>query len=552
MFYKVKFQSWRTFLITFVLFLVFSSLNISIKSQVTQEWAQRYNGPGNGFDAGYVMAIDGNENIFVAGSSAGPGSGLDIVTIEYDNQGAIQWVQRYNGSGNQNDVATAICIDQNSYLYVAGYTYTSASYDYVIIKYAPDGTVQWIQTYNNPQVNGDDRPTGVAAATNGDVYLTGNSYGTSGYDIATVKYNSSGIQQWVIRYDDPYHLNDVAAGLVYYTSGGVYVAGTSYNGQNYDIVILKYGPSGNLAWQTNYNGTGNGDDGASALKADNSGNVYVTGYTTGIGTGRDYVTLKYNSNGSFAWATPQNGLGNGYDVAKAIALDNSGNVLVTGVSYGNGTGYDIATCKYTNAGSLQWIKRYNSLNVDDNGTCIAADVSGSVYVGGISNISGEYTDYVVIKYNPVGVQSWITTYNGPGNDIDSAFAICVGLSGNVYLTGTSWGGSSGYDIATVRYSQITGIRNPPEDIPGNYFLSQNYPNPFNPVTMIEYRLPADGFTNITIYDVIGRKISSLVSEFQKTGSYSVAWDGSNYPSGTYFYRFTSGNYSETKKLVLVK
>ena len=190
--------------------------------------------------------------------------------------------------------------------------------------------------------------------------------------------------------------------------------------------------------------------------------------------------------------------------------------------------------------------------MDDNGTCIATDVNGSVYVGGVSNISGEYTDYVVIKYNSVGVQSWITTYNGPGNDIDSAFAICVSLGGNVYLTGTSWGGSSGYDVATVKFSQPTGIRSPASDIPGNYNLLQNYPNPFNPVTHIDYQLPIDGFTNITMYDVLGREITGLVSEFQKAGKYTVTWDGSNYPSGTYFYRFTSGDYSDTKKLILVK
>lgn len=550
MFNRVNFPRWGKYTIIFFLFLVISSLNVSLKSQVPQqEWAQRYHGPVNGLNAGYVMTMDGNENIYVAGTSAGSGTGLDIVTIKYDNQGVTQWVQRYNGPGNQADVATAIYVDMNSYVYVAGYSFVS-SYDYVIIKYAPDGTVQWIQTYNGP-VNGDDRASGLAVASNGDVYVTGSSFGPSGYDIATVKYNSSGIQQWVNRFDDPFHVTDVAAGLAVYPSGGVYVAGTTYNGQNYDILILKYDASGNSPWQAYYNGTGNGDDGATALKVDNSGNVYVTGYTTGIGTGRDYLTLKYTSSGSFAWATPQNGLGNGYDVAKAITLDNSANVLVTGVSYGNGTGYDIATCKYTNSGSLQWIKRYNSLNIDDNGTCIATDVNGSVYVGGTSNVSGSYTDYVVIKYNSVGVQSWVTNYNGPVSNIDSCYAISVSLTGKVYVTGTSLG-PSGYDIATVKYSQLTGIRSPSSDIPENYNLSQNYPNPFNPVTTIDYQLPVDGFTNIIIYDIMGREISRIVDEFQKAGKYTVTWDGSNYASGTYFYRFTSADYSDTKKLILVK
>ena len=237
MFNKVNFPPLGKIISTFVFFVAIFFSGTTLKSQVSQEWAQRYNGPGNNFDAGYVMAIDGNENIYVAGSSVGSGTGADLVTIKYDNQGVSQWVQRYNGSGNQNDVATAIYVDVNFNVYVAGYTYTSSN-DYVIIKYAPDGTVQWVQTYNGP-VNGDDRASGVAVSPNGDVYVTGTSYGATGYDIATVKYNSSGIQQWVIRYDDPYHLNDAAAGCSLYTSGGIYVAGTAYNGHKKGVGMIN-------------------------------------------------------------------------------------------------------------------------------------------------------------------------------------------------------------------------------------------------------------------------------------------------------------------------
>ncbi|MBI5021983.1 MAG: T9SS type A sorting domain-containing protein [Ignavibacteriales bacterium] len=83
-------------------------------------------------------------------------------------------------------------------------------------------------------------------------------------------------------------------------------------------------------------------------------------------------------------------------------------------------------------------------------------------------------------------------------------------------------------------------------------LSQNYPNPFNPLTVIRYQLPISGWVTMKVYDVIGRDVVTLVNEFKKIGSYEVKYDGTKLPAGVYFYRLISGNYSKTKKLVLLK
>ena len=85
-----------------------------------------------------------------------------------------------------------------------------------------------------------------------------------------------------------------------------------------------------------------------------------------------------------------------------------------------------------------------------------------------------------------------------------------------------------------------------------YYLKQNYPNPFNPTTTINYSIPKTCFVTLKVYDMLGKEVTTLVNEERRTGNYKVDFDGSYLPSGVYFYRMQAGNFSETKKLVLLK
>jgi hypothetical protein len=86
-----------------------------------------------------------------------------------------------------------------------------------------------------------------------------------------------------------------------------------------------------------------------------------------------------------------------------------------------------------------------------------------------------------------------------------------------------------------------------------YKLNQNYPNPFNPITKISIDLPRDSRINLVIYDVLGRIVKRLVyNEFKAAGSYTYEFNGTSFPSGVYFYRFDTDNFTATKKFVLLK
>ena len=99
---------------------------------------------------------------------------------------------------------------------------------------------------------------------------------------------------------------------------------------------------------------------------------------------------------------------------------------------------------------------------------------------------------------------------------------------------------------------FTGTPKLGNSIPEEYNLEQNYPNPFNPTTTVNYDLPQAGYVKIAIYDLLGREVHILVDREQKAGKYEVKWNASDFPSGVYFYSLKAGDFSMTKKMILVK
>ena len=88
--------------------------------------------------------------------------------------------------------------------------------------------------------------------------------------------------------------------------------------------------------------------------------------------------------------------------------------------------------------------------------------------------------------------------------------------------------------------------------PVGFSLSQNYPNPFNPITKISYELRVTSYVSLKVYDMLGKGVAVLVNQKQNGGRYEVEFDGSNLPSGVYYYKIKAGNFEQVKKMMLVK
>jgi hypothetical protein len=310
----------------------------------------------------------------------------------------------------------------------------------------------WVRTYNGP-ANEDDKAFGMAVDVTGNVYVTGQSYqsGTRD-DYATIKYLPNGDTAWIRRYDGPISYDDQARAIAVDYSGNVLVTGLSWgDGTSEDYATIKYNSNGDVAWVERYHGEGEWADLALALAVDPSGNVYVTGWSWGSGTCEDYLTIKYLPNGDTAWVRRYNGPGDSTDIAYAIAVDASGNAYVTGTSYGSAAGLDYATVKYASDGTESWIRRYDGpAGQEDQALALTLDGDGNVLISGRSAGLGTGLDYATIKYDPAGGELWVKRYDAFQLD-DAASAVVSDFSGNVYVTGTSQSDDTYYDYATLKY-----------------------------------------------------------------------------------------------------
>lgn len=147
--------------------------------------------------------------------------------------------------------------------------------------------------------------------------------------------------------------------------------------------------------------------------------------------------------------------------------------------------------------------------------------------------------------------------------------ICVGAQGYAYpdtalvfynkyrgFVGNFDGGASKtnvlYWILTRKFNPTIGIQQIGNEIPLRFNLYQNYPNPFNPSAVIKFDISKSADVKLVIYDIMGREVATLVNEQLKAGTYKAEWNASSFASGAYFYRIAAGDYSQTKKMILVK
>lgn len=374
----------------------------------------------------------------------------------------VLWESRFTSAGQNTDVGKKLTIDAAGNVYITGTSFTNSTngYDIVTIKYNASGVQQWSAVFNGAG-NGIDEARDIKVDNAGNVYITGFTRTTAtNFDFITIKYNASGVQQWATTYNGTANGFDEAYALDIDASGNVYVTGGSdVTSQGSNFVTIKYNASGVQQWLANYNGPGNSIDASTQIKLDNSGNIYVSGHSLGSGTDLDFATIKYNNAGTQQWVARFNGTLNLFDVPEAITLDNAGNVYVAGASYGGiATENDYVTVKYNANGAQQWFVKYDgTLNDEDKIFDLVVDQNQNVYVTGRSFGSGGSAENIVtIKYDAGGNLDWLNSYDGPASGFDEAREMRLGTSGALYVTGYSEGLSTNNDYLTLKFDTANG------------------------------------------------------------------------------------------------
>ncbi len=507
-------------------------------------WAQE----GGGDD----IVVDGLGNILVA---VDDGTSGDDLISKYDENGNLIWTEQADG------VARRIAVDASGNYLVTG-TFegiaffgdtnlvTAGGEDIFLAKYDGAGNLLWVE-----QAGGqwDDVGRGVTVdASGGDILLTGDFWYTSTFgdtaltsegdnDFFLAKYDGNGNLRW-IKQTGGSEL-DRGLSIAVDESGNSLVAGDTFGGATFGdttltdpaIFIAKYDMNGKLVWVE----TGEYIRYIEDIAVDGFGNCFITGSFTGTATFGDttltsidgtpdvFVT-KYDGNGNWIWTRQAGGASGNHvysDAGQSIAVDNSGNSLITGYF---------------------------------SETAIFGDT--------ILTSAGGY-DVFVSKYDADGNMIWTEQVGGEGGSFtsESGRGIAVDASGNALVSGRFFGPAAFGDTTIGSYQSrfiakigdvTTGIETTLAS-PNNFRVHQNYPNPFNPATTIKYQLPKSAQVELTVYNLLGQKVITLVSAFQTAGEKSVVWDGTNaaeQPVGTgiYFYSLQTGDFTDTRKMLLVR
>jgi photosystem II stability/assembly factor-like uncharacterized protein len=207
-------------------------------------------------------------------------------------------------------------------------------------------------------------------------------------------------------------------------------------------------------------------------------------------------------------------------------------------------------------GGENWFRIDSVLHSLDPWTSLASilldeEKLGRIYVGMTIHVQpfvSEYTNGALFLTEDDG-KTWRKVYGGEVTKIRADY----NKPRNIYFA-TKFGLMTLLDTLTV----ITSIDFVNDEVPDRYYLSQNYPNPFNPTTNIKYSIPESQIVQIKIYDILGREIKTILNEYKQAGTYEIEFSAGSFgdagalPSGVYFYKLQAGNFTETKKMILLR
>lgn len=479
---------------------------ITLSTGVDTAWIKHYGSnqvPSN--DRTKAIATDDEGNIYVTGSTESTWTGSDFLTIKYDSLGNKIWEIIYNGPKNDDNQPNDIALDNNGNIYVTGSDFTTVKYspngeelwvvcynsieginscalevdsignvyvagECVTVKYNTDGIEQWAALYNGAGEFYWNAVTDIAVGSTGNVYVSGNFVDSNYVAYSSIiKYSSSGLEQWIERIDSSKIIRLALDGSenVYLTGGKGYYYNDPFGGEggfvSDSLFTIKLNSDGINLWNASYCGITENSLMATDLALDDSGNLFVSG----IGYESDdniSIVIKYSSGGIQQWK-----LNSDLTYISGIDLDSFSNILAAGQEVSSDTTISCTIIKYNPQGVVQWVSRYNSSNYLKHITAITISAGDNVCIAGWVERADTGDDWFTIRYNTEGIEQWISQYDGPGTSDDLARCIDIDDFGNVYVTGFSQFVLGWSTVKYNAYGQEQWIKN--YSIPSSGYLT---------------------------------------------------------------------------------
>ncbi len=427
-------------LFSFFILLLFVFIYSPAYNQDTlyfEAWSNT-DGEADDFFNNVVSVTDASNNVYVASSTLNAYDHYDLLVTKYDQYGVEDWSETYNETIAGDAVAGGITLDDSGNVIITGTVYVgTADYDLYVIKYNSSGNEQWSETYDGTYSVYDGGKAIICDASD-NIYVTGGSFESATHsDIVTIKYNSYGTEQWVSTFDND-DLHDGGATIGFYDANTLIVSGPSQvAADQWEYAVIRYSvSSGSELSSMITSSSGSTMDEFSDLAIDDQENVYLTGSVKNATTGfYDYKTFKLDADLDIVWEKTFVGTAEKDDMARAVGVDGSGNVYVSGFSTNSNGNRDIVTIKYNSSGTSLWEKKYDALS-DDEAWDLVLDEEDNIFITGYSIQLGN-KDFFTIMYDSNGNPKWKAKHNGIYNDDDVAKSIKLDGDGNLLVSGLS-------------------------------------------------------------------------------------------------------------------
>jgi len=364
----------------------------------------------------------------------------------------------------------------------------------------------------------------------------------------TAKTDSNGEIEWSHCYADGVFGSGAHFYSVQQTSDGGFIsAGSASRFHHYDLPnfwLVKTDAVGDCVWTRVFGGSDY--DVCHSVRQTDDGGFIAAGYTDSFGSGgTDFWLLKTNADGDSLWSRTFGGWAS--DNCYSVQQTPDGGYILAGLtsSFGAG-GYDFWLVRTDTNGDSLWSRTFGGI---ENDICRCVELtsdSGFITAGYTHSFGAGDYDFWLVKVEDDGDSVWSCTFGCAGEDI--CYSAQQTADNGYILAGYGWGSN----IWLVKTGPELGVEPREELLPEEYVLYQNYPNPFNPSTRISYDLTRTGQVTLTVYDVLGREVVTLVDGIQATGNHTAIFNGSDLASGIYFYRLQVGDFVSTKKMVLLK
>ncbi len=472
------------------------------------------------------------------------------------------WTRLFNGTHNDYGYSVQQTTDGGFVLCGSKQAFLSGPSDIWVIKTNANGDTIWTST-----VGGGNTEEGFTIRQTADGgYIIAGMISTGNNKPILVKLDSNGDFQWQQVYAQDVFFTTWAHDMTVSSQGGYVLTGrrgVDPDG-NEDFFLLKVDGVGDTLWNKIYGGPDN--DRANSIIETMDGGYVVTGYTGERfqSSWPDVWLLRTDSNGDTLWSRKYGD--SDAQVAKCVRQTSDGGFIITGYDgvFGEFSISDILLIKTDANGDTVWTRTFYASMAGKGYAVRETSDHGFVVCGTVNNFPN-MLDVVVFKTDVNGNLLWEITFSSPNED--RAYDI-EQIDDNGFILTGMWGFRQNVSFSDAFLMRLepdvpTGIgQSPTVDVSG-FELFNNYPNPFNPATILRFQIPQRnlsdrGLTTLTVYDVLGKEIKTLVNEAFAPGSYEVRWDGTDnagqaVSSGVYLYQLRVGNaYVQTRKMVLMR